>query len=163
MAWLFWNGQFLVSSVAVTPNIESRLNKLTSNTIRLDSTRLGQVEVTRSRASANRVGPDPSVEALANGINHFEIVRPRQNISQEWPRPKVRPKLGQISVVQHVRSQFETLIPVRMPQHWESTFRNCQALPKYLEGMATCHHSTMCALKWVRSVWWSMANPKSRP
>jgi hypothetical protein len=30
-------------------------------------------------------GPDPSVEALAQGINHFEIARPWPNFSQEWP------------------------------------------------------------------------------
>jgi hypothetical protein len=29
-------------------------------------------------------GPDPSA-ASAKGINHFEIARPWQNISQEWP------------------------------------------------------------------------------
>jgi hypothetical protein len=30
-------------------------------------------------------GPDPSGEAPAKGINHFEIARPCLNIWQEWP------------------------------------------------------------------------------
>jgi hypothetical protein len=49
--------------------------------------------------------PDPSAEAMADRINHFEIVTPLPDILQEWPLPSwhnVCLKVGQISVVEDV-------------------------------------------------------------
>jgi hypothetical protein len=42
-------------SVAATPKVESRLKRSTLNSVRLDSTRLGHIQVTRSRPKSTRV------------------------------------------------------------------------------------------------------------
>ncbi|KAJ6605892.1 hypothetical protein B0H10DRAFT_1820022, partial [Mycena sp. CBHHK59/15] len=69
-----------LASVAATPKVESRLKKSTSNDIQLNSTRLGHIQVTRSRPKSTR----------ADGVADFS------NMYSQAPNDREGVNLGRI-------------------------------------------------------------------
>jgi hypothetical protein len=66
------------------------------------------------------LGPDASPEALAKQINHFEIARPWQKISQQWAHAIIAQCVPQIESDRCGGADL-VLIPVLKPQRREST------------------------------------------